>query len=144
MLAIGSDHGGINLKKIIKEYLEKIGIEVNDIGTYDESSCDYPDIAKKVCDEIVEGRCEKGILVCGTGIGMSIAANKVDGIRAAHVTDTYSSRMAKEHNNANVICLGERITGRDLAIEIVKSYINADFGGDRHQKRIDKIMALEK
>ena len=144
MLAIGSDHGGINLKKIIKEYLEEKGIEIKDIGTYDESSCDYPDIAKKVCDEIVEGRCEKGILVCGTGIGMSIAANKVDGIRAAHVTDTYSARMAKEHNNANIICLGERITGRDLALEIVKSYIDAKFGGDRHQKRVDKIMALEK
>lgn len=144
MLAIGSDHGGINLKKIIKEYLENQGIEVNDMGTYDETSCDYPDIAKKVCDEIKEGRAEKGILVCGTGIGMSIAANKVKGIRAAHVTDTYSARMAKEHNNANVICLGERITGRDLALEIVKSYVESEFGGDRHQKRVDKIMALEK
>lgn len=144
MIAIGSDHGGINLKKIIKEYLEGRGLEVKDMGTYDESSCDYPDIAKKVCDEIVLGKAEKGILVCGTGIGMSIAANKVDGIRAAHVTDTYSARMAKEHNNANIICLGERITGRDLALEIVKSYIDAEFGGARHQTRVDKIMALEK
>ena len=144
MIAIGSDHGGINLKKIIKEFLEERGLEVNDMGTYDESSCDYPDIAKKVCDEIVLGKAEKGILVCGTGIGMSIAANKVDGIRAAHVTDTYSARMAKEHNNANIICLGERITGRDLALEIVKSYIDAEFGGARHQTRVDKIMALEK
>ena len=143
MLAIGSDHGGINLKNIIIEYLNERKIETKDMGTYDEKSCDYPDIAKKVCDEITTGVCEKGILVCGTGIGMSIAANKVDGIRAAHVTDTYSARMAKEHNNANIICLGERITGRDLALEIVKSYIDAEFGGDRHQKRIDKIMALE-
>ena len=144
MLAIGSDHGGINLKKIIKDYLEGRGLEVKDFGTYDTKSCDYPDIAKIVCDAVNSGECEKGILVCGTGIGMSIAANKIKGIRAAHVTDTYSSRMAKEHNNANVICLGERITGCDLAVEIVKSYIDAEFGGDRHQKRVDKIMALEK
>ena len=144
MLAIGSDHGGINLKKIIKDYLEGRGLEVKDFGTYDTKSCDYPDIAKTVCDAVNSGECEKGILVCGTGIGMSIAANKIKGIRAAHVTDTYSSRMAKEHNNANVICLGERITGCDLAVEIVKSYIDAEFGGDRHQKRVDKIMALEK
>ncbi len=144
MLAIGSDHGGINLKKIIKDYLEGRGFEVKDFGTYDAASCDYPDIAKTVCEAVASGSCEKGILVCGTGIGMSIAANKIKGIRAAHVTDTYSSRMAKEHNNANVICLGERITGCDLAVEIVKSYIDAEFGGDRHQKRVDKIMALEK
>lgn len=144
MLAIGSDHGGINLKKTIREYLEARGFEVKDLGTYDNASCDYPDIAKTVCDAVNSGECEKGILVCGTGIGMSIAANKVDGIRAAHVTDTYSARMAKEHNNANIICLGERITGCDLAVEIVKSYVEAEFGGDRHQRRIDKIMALEK
>lgn len=144
MLAIGSDHGGINLKEILKSYLLERGFEVKDFGTYDKTSCDYPDIAKKVCDGVLSGECEKGILVCGTGIGMSIAANKVRGIRAAHVTDTYSARMAKEHNNANIICLGERITGCDLAVEIVKAYIDAEFGGDRHQKRVDKIMALEK
>ncbi len=144
MLAIGSDHGGINLKEILKSYLLERGFEVKDFGTYDNASCDYPDIAKKVCDGIIFGECEKGILVCGTGIGMSIAANKIRGIRAAHVTDTYSARMAKEHNNANIICLGERITGCDLAVEIVKGYIDASFGGDRHQKRVDKIMALEK
>lgn len=143
MIGIGSDHGGINLKETIKNYLADRGLEVKDFGTYTSDSCDYPDIAKKVCDGVLSGECEKGILVCGTGIGMSIAANKVDGIRAAHVTDTYSARMAKEHNNANVICLGERITGCDLAVEIVKSYIDAEFGGDRHQRRIDKIMALE-
>lgn len=143
MLAIGSDHGGINLKEIIKDYLKTRGVEVKDVGTYDKTSCDYPDIAKTLCDTITSGECAQGILVCGTGIGMSIAANKVRGIRAAHVTDTYSARMAKEHNNANIICLGERITGCDLAIEIVGSYLDAEFGGDRHQKRVDKIMALE-
>ncbi len=144
MIAIGSDHGGINLKETIKGCLAQRGEEVKDFGTYTNESCDYPDIAKPVCDGVLSGECEKGILVCGTGIGMSIAANKVDGIRAAHVTDTYSAKMAREHNNANIICLGERITGCDLAVEIVKSYLDAEFGGDRHQKRVDKIMALEK
>ena len=143
MFAIGSDHGGINLKEILKTYLIERGLEVKDFGTYDKTSCDYPDIAKTVCDSVTSGECENGILVCGTGIGMSIAANKVKGIRAAHVTDTYSARMAREHNNANVICLGERITGCDLAVEIVKAYVDAHFGGERHQKRVDKIMALE-
>lgn len=144
MIAIGSDHGGLNLKEILKAYLEERGFDVKDFGTYDASSCDYPDIAETVCTAVVGGECEKGILVCGTGIGMSIAANKVHGIRAAHVTDTYSARMAREHNNANVICLGERITGCDLAVEIVKAYIDAEFLGDRHMRRVDKIMALEK
>ncbi len=143
MIAIGSDHGGINLKEILKNYLIERGLEVKDFGTYTAESCDYPDIAKAVAEGVLSGECEKGILVCGTGIGMSIAANKVDGIRAAHVTDTYSAGMAKEHNNANIICLGERITGCDLAVEIVKSYIDAEFGGGRHQNRVDKIMALE-
>ena len=143
MLAIGADHGGINLKEILKNYLDERGIEVKDFGTYDSSSCDYPDIAEKVCGAILSGECERGILVCGTGIGMSIAANKVSGIRAAHVTDTYSARMAREHNNAHIICLGERITGCDLAVEIVKSYLDAEFLGGRHQARVDKIMALE-
>ena len=143
MLAIGADHGGINLKEILKNYLDERGIEVKDFGTYDSSSCDYPDIAEKVCGAILSGECERGILVCGTGIGMSIAANKVSGIRAAHVTDTYSARMAREHNNAHIICLGERITGCDLAVEIVKSYLDAEFLGGRHQTRVDKIMALE-
>lgn len=144
MLAIGADHGGINLKEIIKNYLAERGIEVKDFGTFGTTSVDYPDIAKEVADSIISEECENGILVCGTGIGMSIAANKVDGIRAAHVTDTYSARMAKEHNNAHIICLGERITGCDLAIEIVKSYLDAEHLGGRHANRVEKIMALEK
>ncbi|MDO4743856.1 MAG: ribose 5-phosphate isomerase B [Clostridia bacterium] len=144
MLAIGADHGGVNLKEILKKYLEGRGFEVKDFGTYDVSSCDYPDIAKEVCDAVVSGECERGILVCGTGIGMSMAANKVRGIRAAHVTDTYSARMTREHNDANIICLGERITGCDLAVEIVKAYIDAEFQGGRHLRRVDKVMALEK
>ena len=144
MIAIGSDHGGLNLKGYIEKYLDENGIEYKDFGTFDTSSCAYPDIAEKVCGSVSDKESEKGILVCGTGIGMSICANKIKGIRAAHVTDTYSARMSKEHNNANVICLGERITGCDLALEIVKAYLGAEFQGGRHQKRVDKIMALEK
>lgn len=144
MIAIGCDHGGINLKETIKKFLEDKGFEYKDFGTYNTDSCDYPDYAKAVCDSVVSGECENGILVCGTGIGMSIAANKIDGIRAAHVTDTYSARMTKEHNNANVICLGERITGCDLALEIVNAYLCAKFQGGRHQNRVDKLMAFEK
>ncbi len=144
MIAIGCDHGGINLKEIIKKFLDEKGMEYKDFGTYSTDSCDYPDYAKAVCEGIISGECEKGILVCGTGIGMSIAANKIDGIRAAHVTDTYSARMTREHNNANVICLGERITGCDLALEIVNAYLNAEFQGGRHQNRVDKLMAFEK
>ena len=143
MLAIGCDHGGLNLKNTIIAYLEKRNIEVKDMGTYTLDSCDYPDIAEKVAAEILNGNCESGILVCGTGIGMSIAANKIKGIRAAHVTDTFSAKMAREHNNAHIICLGERITGSEVALEIVGAYLDATFGGARHQTRVDKIMALE-
>ena len=144
MIAIGCDHGGINLKNYIEKFLESKGLEYKDMGTYTTDSCDYPDIAKAVCELVVSGECEKGILICGTGIGMSMAANKIDGIRAAHVTDTYSARMTKEHNNANVICLGERITGCDLALDIVDSYLSAEFLGGRHENRVNKVMELEK
>ena len=143
IIAIGCDHGGINLKEYIKNYLQDEKIEFRDFGTYTNESCDYPDYAKKVCDAILSGECEKGILICGTGIGISIAANKVRGIRAAHVTDTYSARMCVQHNNAHIVCLGERITGLDLGLEIVKTYLSASFLGGRHQTRVDKVMKLE-
>lgn len=139
MIAIGCDHGGFNLKQTVMKKLEEMGESYKDFGTYDTASCDYPDIAKKVCSAITEGECDKGILICGTGIGMSIAANKVKGIRAAHVTDTFSARMTKEHNDANIICLGERITGVEVALEIVEAYLKAKFQGGRHQIRVDKI-----
>lgn len=144
MIGIGSDHGGYTLKEHIKKMLEEKGIEVKDFGTHSTDSVDYPDIAKAVCKSITNGECECGILICGTGIGMSIAANKIKGIRAAHVTDSYSARMTKEHNNANVICLGERITGIEIANDIVNAYLNAEFAGGRHEKRVSKLMALEK
>ena len=143
MIAIGCDHGGLSHKEKIKEKLTEWGYEYKDFGTYDESSCDYPDIAKEVAEAIKSGKCDKGILICGTGIGMSIAANKVSGIRAAHVTDTFSAKMSREHNNAHIICLGERITGIEVAFEIVKAYLEAEFQGGRHEQRVNKIIALE-
>jgi ribose 5-phosphate isomerase B len=139
MIAIGCDHGGINLKSAILKKLDEMGESYKDFGTYTAESCDYPDIAKAVCGAIVSGECEKGILICGTGIGMSMAANKVKGIRAAHVTDTFSARMTKEHNDANVICMGERITGIEIALEMVEAYLKAEFQGGRHAIRVGKI-----
>ncbi len=144
MIVLGCDHGGLNLKAYIEKYLDENGIKYEDVGTYSPESCDYPDIAKAAAEKILSGEAEKGILICGTGIGMSIAANKIKGIRAAHVTDTYSAKMSKEHNNAHIICLGERITGLDLGLEIVKAYLSAEFQGGRHEKRVEKIMNLEK
>lgn len=144
MIVLGCDHGGLNLKAYIEKYLDENGIKYEDVGTYSSESCDYPDIAKAAAEKILSGEAKKGILICGTGIGMSIAANKIKGIRAAHVTDTYSAKMSKEHNNAHIICLGERITGLDLGLEIVKAYLSAEFQGGRHEKRVEKIMNLEK
>ena len=138
-VSIGCDHGALALKNKMVEYLTAKGYEVKDCGTYTAASCDYPDIAKKACAAIISGECEKGILICGTGIGMSMAANKIHGIRAAHVTDTFSARVTKEHNDANVICLGERITGVEVALECVEAYLKAEFLGGRHKIRIDKL-----
>lgn len=139
MIAIGCDHGGFNLKCAIMKKLDEMGESYKDFGTYSTDSCDYPDIAKKACAAIISGECEKGILICGTGIGMSMAANKIHGIRAAHITDTFSARVTKEHNDANVICLGERITGVEVALECVEAYLNAEFLGGRHKTRVDKL-----
>lgn len=144
MLAIGCDHGGFELKNHIIMHLKERKIDFKDFGTYDENSCDYPDIAEKVCTSITSGESENGILVCGTGIGMSIAANKIPGIRAALCGDVYSAKMTKQHNNSNVICLGGRVIGRELAFMIVDAWLDAEFLGGRHQNRIDKIHALEK
>lgn len=142
-IGIGSDHGGVNLKAYIKEHLREIGHEVIDYGTQAEVPADYPDVAEKLCRAYLSGEFDRGILVCGTGIGMSIAANKIDGIRAAHVTDCYSARMCQQHNDAQILCLGERVTGQDLALEIVDAYLLAKHLGGRHTRRVDKIMKLE-
>ena len=143
-IAIGSDHGGIHLKNYLKEYLQGRGWEVLDCGTYTEESCDYPDIAAKLCGEIAQGTVTQGILVCGTGLGMSIAANKCAGIRAAVVTDEYSAVKSKEHNNANVLCLGERVLGTGLAESLVDAWLKTEFAGGRHARRVGKIMDLGK
>lgn len=143
MIAIGSDHGGYELKSHITEHLKGMGIEVNDLGTYSEESCDYPDIAQRVCGEVVSGRAERAILVCGTGIGISIVANKIKGIRAALCGDVYSAKMTRRHNDANVLCLGGRVVGRELAFLICDTFLNEEFEGGRHQTRIDKITKIE-
>ena len=142
-IVIGSDHGGIHLKEVLKQHLAERGLEVTDAGTYTEDSCDYPDIAVKVCREITEGKAGRGILVCGTGIGMSMAANKVKGIRAALCGDVFSATMSREHNDANVICLGERVLGPGLAVSILDAWLDTEFAGGRHARRVNKIMAIE-
>ena len=136
-IAIGCDHGGFNLKNKIIEHLEKKRVEVEDFGTYSPESCDYPVIAKKVAGEIAQKRFELGILVCGSGLGMCIAANKVKGVRAVTCFDATTARLSKSHNNANVLCLGERITGEYLALDIVDAWLKSEFEGGRHQKRVD-------
>lgn len=143
-IALGSDHGGYNLKNEIIAYLKENGYEIKDFGTYSTESCDYPDYALKVAEAVASKEFEFGILVCGTGIGISISANKVPGIRAALCSDTFSAHATREHNNANILALGERVVGPSLAIDIVKTFLNSKFEGDRHQRRIDKISNIEK
>jgi ribose 5-phosphate isomerase B len=142
-IAIGSDHAGLSLKKEVVKHLEAKGIEFEDFGAFTEESCDYPDFALKVAEEVVSRRFEFGILVCGTGIGISIAANKVPGIRAALCSDTFSAHACREHNDANILALGARVVGTGVALDIVDSFLNAEFEGSRHQKRIDKITNIE-
>lgn len=140
MIALGSDHGGFELKQKVIEYLKKENIEYKDFGTYTKESCDYPQYAKLVADSIVKGESEKGILICGTGIGISIAANKVKGIRAALCHDCFSAKATREHNDANVLAMGARVIGEGLAIEIVKAFLGTDFSNDeRHIRRIKQI-----
>ncbi|MBR2430006.1 ribose 5-phosphate isomerase B [bacterium] len=135
---IGSDHGGYNLKQNIIEHLKSKNMNVLDLGCYSQASCDYPIIAKAVAERVI-AESARGILVCGTGIGVSITANRYDGIRASHCTDTFSARMTRMHNDSNILCLGERITGVGLALDIVDVWLNTSFEGGRHQKRIDMI-----
>ncbi len=144
MIILGSDHGGLQLKGDLKSYLERRGFAVSDAGTDNDSSVDYPDFGLKVAEAVACGEAERGILVCGTGIGMSIAANKVPGIRAALVTDSFMARMAKEHNNANVLVLGGRIMDGQKGCELVGAWLDAEFEAGRHQSRLDKITEIEK
>lgn len=144
MIIIGSDHGGLVLKTALNSYLKRRGYEVTDAGTNGDASVDYPDFGQKVAETVIAGGAELGILICGTGIGMSIAANKIPGIRAALVTDVFMARMAKEHNNANVLVLGGRVLDEQKACDLVGAWLDATFEGGRHQARLDKITALEK
>ena len=138
-IAVGSDHAGFNLKNAIAKYLTDKGYEVIDKGTYSTDSCDYPVYAKAVAKSVAEKEVEKGILVCGSGVGVSIAANKVKGIRAVLCHEPYSAMLSRLHNDANVLCLGERITGEALAFEIVDTWLISKYEGGRHQKRIDML-----
>lgn len=149
-IAIASDHAGLNIKKYLQDHLKSI--EWIDLGPNSSASVDYPDFAEKVGKAVASGQCEKGVLICGSGIGISIAANKVHGIRAAHVESSYTAQLAAEHNKANVLCIGERVTAAPYALAMVEAWLNAEFGGKgaddaakgRHERRIQKIHALEK
>ena len=136
MIAIGCDHGGLEIKNAIVEFLKKEGVEYKDLGTYTSESVDYPVYAKAVCAEIVNGNAEMGILCCGTGIGMSIAANKVKGIRAAVLSDEFSAEMTRRHNNANVLCLGGRVIDSEKAVKLAKIFLQTPFEGGRHERRV--------
>lgn len=144
MIAIGCDHGGFQLKGSIVKYLKENNIEFTDVGAFDENSVDYPDIAKLVCKKILDKECDKGILICGTGIGISISANKFNGIRAALCSDTFSAEFTRKHNDANVLCMGGRVTGPGLAVKITETFLNNEFEGGRHMRRLEKIAEIEK
>ena len=143
MIAIGSDHGGFELKNILIDYLKENGYDYKDFGCFDTASIDYPDIAKLVCAEVSSENADLGILVCGTGIGMNMCANKHKGIRAAQCSDTFSAKMTRQHNNANVLTLGGRVIGPELAKEIVHEFLTNKFLGGRHEIRVNKMMSLE-
>ena len=144
-ITIGSDHGAVALKEEVKMVLKEYGdIEVTDVGTFGTDAVDYPDIAAKVCADVASGKSDRGIALCGTGIGVSIACNKVKGIRCALCTDVYSAKMSRKHNDANVLAMGGRVLGFGPAGEIVRAWVETGFDGGRHERRVNKIMALEK
>jgi RpiB/LacA/LacB family sugar-phosphate isomerase len=143
-IAIASDHAGRELKEDLKEFLRSIGKDPVDMGTDGDESVDYPDFGIPVAEKVCQGKIEKAILLCGTGVGMSIVANKFQHVRAALVNDVYSARMAKEHNDANILVIGGRIAGKGLAREMVKTWLEAEFAAGRHQRRLDKIREIEK
>ena len=142
-IAIANDHAGTEYKKVIKAHLEEAGHTVENFGTDETTSVDYPDYAEKVANAVTNGGYELGILICGTGVGMSIAANKVNGVRASLCGDCFSAEMTRRHNNSNILCLGARVLGIDLALRIVDTYVNTPFDGGRHARRVAKITALE-
>jgi len=142
-IALGCDHGGYELKQFIMKTLEKLGYEYEDFGCYSLESCDYPDFGAAAARAVAEGKCDRGIVICTTGIGISIAANKIKGIRACCCSEPFSAEYTRRHNNANTLCLGGRVVGPGLACQIVDAFLDHEFEGGRHQRRIDKMMALE-
>jgi ribose 5-phosphate isomerase B len=142
-IAVGADHAGFHLKEAVKRFLHGQGYAIQDVGTDSETSVDYPDFARQVAEKVARGEAELGVLVCGTGMGMAIAANKVPGIRAAVAHDAFTARMARQHNDANVLAIGGRVLDEPTAIAIVREFLSAQFEGGRHQRRIEKIAALE-
>ena len=143
-IALAADHGGFELKEAVKAHLDELGLEYIDFGTHSTASVDYPDMALPACDAVVSGQCDKALLFCGTGVGISMAANKVKGIRAALCGDCYSAEMTRRHNDANMMAIGAGVTGEMLALEIVDTWLGTEFShAERHQRRIDKVMALE-
>jgi len=143
-IGLACDHGGFELKEELKAFLKSSGLEAIDFGTFDETSVDYPDFGILLAQKVSKGELKRGILICGTGIGMSIVANKFPGVRAALVNDLYSARCSREHNDSNVLVIGGRVVGKELAKEIARVWLNTSFAGGRHQKRLEKIEALEK
>jgi len=143
MMALGADHAGWELKEEIKAWLLTHNVELMDFGTHSPDAVDYPDYAAQVAEAVAAGKADRGILVCGTGIGMAMTANKVPGVRAAFCPDLFTARMSREHNDANVLALGGRLTGRELALEIVEMWLRAEFQGGRHSRRVGKIAELE-
>ena len=143
-IAVGNDHAAVDLKLALLEHLDELGVQTTDMGTSEATSCDYPDYAEKVAHAVADGECDLGLLICGTGIGMAMAAGKVDGVRAALCTFEYHARMARGHNGANVLCLGARVTGVDVAKAILTTFINTPVDeSERHARRREKIMALQ-
>ena len=144
MIAIGADHAGFALKEKVKQHLIDAGYEVKDYGTYSEDRCNYPVFGKKVADAVASGECEQGVLVCGTGVGISLAANKVPGIRACVCSEPFTAQLSVRHNNANVLAMGARVVGRELAKMIADNFFEAEFEGERHARRVGMIEQVEK
>ncbi len=142
-IALACDHGGLTLKEAVKKHLTAQGHEVEDFGTYTEDSCDYPDFAGAAAKSVANGTNQRGIVICTTGIGVSIVANKVKGIRCALLSDLMCARLTRQHNDANMMAMGAGVVGEKLALEIVDTFLSTDFEGGRHQRRVDKVMALE-
>lgn len=142
-IALAADHGGFALKEAVKEHLQQLGIAYRDFGSLDGSSCDYPKMAVPACNAVVKQECSVALLFCGTGVGISIAANKMRGIRACCCSDTFSAEFTRRHNNANALCMGGRVVGAGLACAMVDAFLNAEFEGERHQRRVDMIAQIE-